>query len=310
MNRQLTNTVMMIRPVKFNYNAETAIDNKYQSKKTTLTLEEISEKATCEFNSFIRLLNAYDINVIELFDIEKNNTPDSIFPNNWISTHVEGLIHLYPMCASNRRVERRSDIIDFLKKNYLVQKVINQAEFNEGNNMFLEGTGSMVLDRENKIAYACISKRTSEILFNSWCQSMNYVPIAFCAKDGGQDIYHTNVVMSVCEDFVVICLDAIVNDSDKKKLLSSFKQTNKEVIPISIKQMNSFLGNVLQLINNKKESFLVMSSSAFNALDLKQKETIVKKTKILHSSLQTIEYFGGGSARCMLAEVFLSPRII
>ncbi|MBJ04828.1 MAG: amidinotransferase [Flavobacteriales bacterium] len=299
----------MIRPVKFNYNAETALDNKYQSKITSLSPKVISHQATHEFDNFVTLLKSNNINVLQFSDIEENNTPDSIFPNNWISTHFNGIIHLYPMYASSRRLERRNDIIISLQNQFTVNHLIDDTCNCEHQNIFLEGTGSMVLDRENKIAYACISKRTNLGLFNSWCKEMNYSPVAFYAKDKGQDIYHTNVVMSVCEDFVVICLDAIINPADKAKVKSVIKKTNKKIINISIEQMNNFLGNVIQLINNRNQRFLVMSTSAFNSLKTDQKKIILEKNKILHSSLQTIEYFGGGSARCMIAEIFLKPLI-
>ena len=309
-NEQLANTVLMIRPSSFRYNSETASDNKYQNQDTELSAQDISKKAQYEFDTFLTLLQSHGIKVIDFTDNDKAPNPDSIFPNNWISTHRDGTIFIYPMFALNRRLERRVDIIDFLKNHFVVKKVINNSENHELSNVFLEGTGSVVLDRVHRIAYACLSQRTDKALFHIWCKTMNFEPVSFIARDGVQDIYHTNVLMSVCDSMVFICLDAIVCNSDKEMLLEFFERTNKEVIQISLKQMNNFLGNVIELQNSKNESFLVMSTSAFNSLSSSQRTVVNKKSTIIHSSLSTIEYFGGGSARCMLAEIFLPPQLI
>ena len=306
--KQVTSTVLMIRPCNFGYNSETALDNVYQQKDRLFSSKEISQKAQVEFDNFVTLLEKHNINVIRFEDNLMEETPDSLFPNNWISTHADGSIFLYPMFAPNRRLERRQDIITYLKKNFYVSNVFDNAVFSEKNNQFLEGTGSMVLDRENQIAYACISSRTNKKLFLKWCQTMNFQAVFFVAKDNNKAIYHTNVLMSICQDMVFICLDALVDDNDKQELISLFAKTKKEIINITKKQMNGFLGNVLELQNRNNESFLVMSSSAYNVLDDFQKLIINKKSKIIHSSLDTIQYFGGGSARCMIAELFLKPN--
>ena len=307
-NKQVTNTVMMIRPACFGYNSETALDNVYQKKNSKISSSEIAEKALLEFDNFVDILENAGINVIQFEDDLKSITPDSIFPNNWISTHQDGTICLFPMYAENRRIERRKDILSYFENNFKVSSLLDKAEIYEANNKFLEGTGSMVLDRVNKVAYACISKRTNENLFYEWCEKMNFKGITFLSNDSGAPVYHTNVLMSVSENLVFICLDAIINNNKREQVLTSLNDTNKEILEISQYQMQNFLGNVLELKNNKNESFLVMSTTAFESLDNEQINTINKKSQILHSSLNTIEYFGGGSARCMIAEVFLEPN--
>ena len=306
-NKQVTNIVMMIRPACFGYNAQTALDNMYQKNNIEISSSEIAKKALLEFDNFVDVLENAGINVIQFEDDLRSITPDAIFPNNWISTHQDGTICLFPMYAENRRIERRIDILSYFKNNFKVSNLFDKAEVYESNNKFLEGTGSIVLDRIHKVAYACISKRTDENLFYEWCEKMNFRGISFSSNDLGAPVYHTNVVMSVSENLVFICLDAIVNDNKKEQLLSSFNETNKGIVNISQYQMQHFLGNVLELKNNKNESFLVMSTTAFESLDNTQIDIINLKSQILHSSLNTIEYFGGGSARCMIAEVFLEP---
>ncbi len=308
-NKQLTNIIMMIKPCNFGYNRLTALDNVYQnSYNKGLSKLEISKKASLEFDAFSSLLRNAGISVIEFKDSDTEYTPDSIFPNNWISTHSNGTICLYPMFSPNRRSERRQDILDYLENNFNVNNIFNEMLDFEDKHQFLEGTGSMVLDRKNKIAYASISQRTHKELFFKWCKKMNFRAMSFMSKDEKKPIYHTNVFMSICENMVFICLNAL-SDSDKKKaLLDLFKKTKKEVVDISKDQMKNFLGNVLELKNNDNKSFLVMSSSAYSTLNNYQKEIINKKSTILHSPLDTIEYFGGGSARCMIAEIFLEPN--
>jgi hypothetical protein len=305
-NTQVTDTIMMIRPSYFGFNSSTAADNVYQHAYQDDVLEsEISKKAAFEFDTFVNVLKSSGVKVIQFADVHKDNTPDSIFPNNWISTHSDGSIWLYPMLSINRRAERRQDIIDYLINNFYVKQIFNNAISYEANSQFLEGTGSMVLDRENKIAYASLSKRTNELLFHKWCNQMNFKGCSFCATDSEKPIYHTNVLMSICQKMVFICLDAIIDTCEKKELVSLFMETGKEIIDISINQMNKFLGNVLEVKNKNNEPLLVMSTSAFNILTNQQKEVISRHCKITHSALNTIEYFGGGSARCMIAELFL-----
>jgi len=307
MNRpQLTDTIIMVRPCNFRYNIQTASDNVYQKKILNFSDTDVQEKAQVEFDNFVNILRGNLINVIVFEDTLTPHTPDSVFPNNWISTHHNGNIVLYPMFASNRRLERRMDIVNFLKEEFEVKNTIDDMLKFEKNGQYLEGTGSMVLDREHGIVYACLSKRSDLSLLNYWCEKMSFELIFFRAKDGNKDIYHTNVLMSICKDLVFICLDTISDEEEKEQLLTSFQTTNKKVIDISITQMNSFLGNVLELKNSQGESFLIMSTSAFNSLSSEQNLIINQYVKILHSSLNVIEHFGGGSARCMIAEVFLN----
>ena len=307
---QSTNTVLMIRPCNFGFNSLTAIDNTYQNEhKNGLTDLEIAMRAKLEFDELVSVLKKNGVCVVEFDDLGLDSTPDSLFPNNWISTHANGIVYLYPMFSPNRRLERRKDIVDYLNKNFNVHQVFDDAKIHEDNNIFLEGTGSVVLDRENKIAYASISKRTDEGLFIRWCEQMNFRAIYFNAEDSQKPIYHTNVLMSICQHFVIICMDAIVDDRKKEELRTAFSDTNKQIIEITIKQMNSFLGNVLELRSQENESLLVMSSLAFCQLTDSQKKIINTNTKIIHAPLDTIEYFGGGSARCMIAELFLNPKI-
>ena len=307
MSKQITNNILMIRPKKFGYNYETAKNNYYQKNSLGLTVDEVQNRALLEFDMFVDILSQAGVNVIVVEDLKNIKSPDSVFPNNWFSTHANGKVVIYPMYAKNRRSERRKEIFHVLKNkyNFNIKQIVDFVFF-EDNKQYLEGTGSMVLDRENQLAYACLSKRTNKDLFQDWCAKMNFSGYTFLAKDTNV-IYHTNVVMSICQHIVFICLDAVVEERDKKHLLFLFAQSGKKVINISISQMNSFLGNVLELKNQNGESCLIMSTSAYNSLNSSQVEIIDKYSTILHSPLDTIEYFGGGSARCMIAEVFLQP---
>ncbi|MBF25547.1 MAG: amidinotransferase [Flavobacteriales bacterium] len=309
MNNQVTDTILMIKPCNFGYNPLTAKDNAYQNiYKDGLSKDDIAQKAIFEFENFVKVLKKAGIKVVEFPDSSLPYTPDSIFPNNWISTHSNGVVYLYPMLSINRRLERNPDIINYLNNKFSINMIVSDLLSFEDKNHFLEGTGSMVLDRVNRIAYACISKRTNKNLFIKWCDMANFQPISFLACDLHTPIYHTNVMMSICSEMVFICLESIVNKEEKEELLSLFHKTNKEIIDITLNQMNCFLGNVIELQNNLNESYLVMSSSAFKTLTDSQFSIINKKSKILHSPLDTIEYFGGGSARCMIAELFLNPN--
>jgi hypothetical protein len=235
-------------------------------------------------------------------------TPDSIFPNNWISFHNGGYIVLYPMYAVNRRAERKPHILETLNKKFQINATLDFSG-NENTNRFLEGTGSMVLDRQNNIAYACISQRTDLKLFEEWCTKMNFRPCAFHSVDeSGSDIYHTNVMMCVADQYVVICLDSIRDENEKKEVISRIESSEKEIIEIGYEQMNHFAGNMLQVENKDGNKFLVMSSQAFHSLNENQIHKIKTFNPILHSPLYTIEKNGGGSARCMMAEVFLNLK--
>ena len=301
---QTTSHLLMIRPVNFAFNAETAVNNAFQSTKDS----NAQEIALTEFNDFVSLLRQNGIDVTVIDDTKEPHTPDSIFPNNWISFHDNGSIVLYPMYASNRRMERKPHVIEKLKEYFKIERQIDLSAY-ENENVFLEGTGSMVLDRENKIAYACISQRTDIDVLNDFCLHLGFAPHTFMAVDSNAyPIYHTNVMMCVADCYVVICLESIADDSERSETIQVIENTGKKIISISLDQMNHFAGNMLQVENSLGKKFLVMSSQAFRSLTIEQVSKINKYNTILHSSLDTIERNGGGSARCMMAEIFLPVK--
>ncbi len=305
MKSQTTTQIMMIRPAHFGYNAQTAENNSFQTKETDLSVEEIKNKAQEEFDFFVQKLRDKGVEVLVVEDTDDPIKPDAVFPNNWISFHDNGTIITYPMYAPSRRGERREDIVNLIKEKFEVKRLIRLEEY-ESSNQFLEGTGSMILDRVNRLVYACISPRTEAKLLDEFCNWAKYKKVEFHAVDDNDvDIYHTNVMMAIGDRFVVICLDTIKDKSEKKKLLQGFKKTNKEVVEISLEQMNAFAGNMLQVQNSLGKTFLVMSEQAYQSLHTEQVQQIEKHTEILHAPLYTIEKFGGGSARCMMAEIFL-----
>lgn len=304
--KQITKNILMIEPVSFNYNAETALNNYFQKSVTNFSKSQVQKKALEEFNNFVKLLRSKQVNVHVIKDTIHPLTPDSIFPNNWISFHSNGEVLLYPMFANNRRLERRRDIIKKLQNEYLVSEVKSLVHY-EDKSIFLEGTGSMILDRTNKICYASISLRTNKSIVLDFCDQLNYKPVLFNSfqdVDGKRlPIYHTNVMMCVASDFAIVCLDAIDSQDEKNSVINSLITTNKEIIQISESQANKFAANMLQVQGDKK--YLIMSESAFNILSEKQIQKIESYCSILYSDLKTIEKFGGGSARCMMAEIFL-----
>jgi len=292
----------MIQPVQFGFNAETAVNNAFQVAGAD---EAAQEKAASEFGSFVDMLRGQGLDLTVVPDTPEPHTPDSIFPNNWISFHEEGIVCLYPMYAANRRQERKPAVIDAIRKKFLVKKTIDFSYY-ENNDLFLEGTGSMVLDRDHKIAYACLSPRTHQKVLQVFCDQLGYRPMAFHSEDKqGTAIYHTNVMMCVADRYVVICLDSIPKKDEREEVLGCIKQSGKEVIDISIGQMNHFAGNMLQVNNQQNEKLLVMSTQAFESLTEKQVRKLESYNRIVHSELKTIETNGGGSARCMIAEVHL-----
>ncbi len=298
---QTTSHLLMIRPVQFTFNAETATNNAFQSTHDA----NAQALALAEFDNFVTVLRKHDIDVTVINDTPTPHTPDSIFPNNWISFHADGRIVLYPMFASNRRLERKPHVIDELKKHFIIREEVDLTYY-ENDTIFLEGTGSMVLDRERKIAYACISQRTDIDVLNDFCEKLGFTAHTFLAIDSNAfPIYHTNVMMCVADRYVVICLDSITSLTEREKTVSIIKKSGKEIIEISVDQMNHFAGNMLQVENKAGEKFLIMSSQAYNSLTPEQISTLTNYNTILHSSLDTIERNGGGSARCMMAEIFL-----
>jgi hypothetical protein len=307
MNKQSTFTILMIRPVKFGYNEQTATSNAFQNK-IDLKSEEAQANAAKEFDGFVNMLRSNAVNVIVIDDTLSPHTPDSIFPNNWISFHDNGDILLYPMQAENRRLERREDIIRRLEETFRVKQVIDLSNF-EAQNQFLEGTGSMVLDRQNKIAYACLSPRTDAEVLEAFSKQENYKVLLFNSVDAkDQPIYHTNVVMCIGTKFAVICLGSIKDEDEKQQVINTLKESGKEVIDITFDQMNRFAGNMLEIENTSGEKLLVMSQKAYQSLSSEQVATLSNYARLIYANLDTIETLGGGSARCMLAEVHL-PKL-
>jgi len=299
---QHTSHLLMIQPVHFSFNDETAVNNSFQNKSDQA---DVQAKARAEFEQFITVLRAHDIDVTVVEDTPDPHTPDSIFPNNWISFHEDGNICLYPMFAVNRRLERKPSVLDSIQEKFAITHT-NDFTTYEKDALFLEGTGSMVLDRDKKIAYACLSPRTNQIVLDEFCNKMHYKGVSFVSVDAaGAPIYHTNVMMCVADDYVVICLDSIKDKNEQELVKQSILASGKIIIEIDFNQMNRFAGNMLQVHNTKGEKFLVMSSQAYHALLPKQIETIQSFNKIIHSDITTIETNGGGSARCMMAEIFL-----
>ena len=304
---QSADTVLMIEPIAFGFNEQTAVNNYFQVQQEG----NVQEKALQEFHSFVEKLRAKGIDVITIKDTIDPKTPDSIFPNNWVSFHADGKIVLYPMFAENRRLERREDIINQIKEQFDVTEIIDYSKI-ENEDKYLEGTGSMIFDHASKIAYGSVSLRLDEELFRKFCAEFGFTPVVFHSyQTAGEErlpIYHTNVMMCVADKFVVICLDCIDDETERQNVIDSIKNSGKELIEISEDQMQNFAGNMLQVQNKNGEKFLVMSQSAYKSLKPQQVSAIEKYSEIIYSDLETIETNGGGSARCMLAEVFLPKK--
>ena len=303
---QTAKTVLMVEPIAFGYNSQTAENNYFQKEQKET---DIQEKALQEFNNFAAKLREKGINVITVKDTLNPHSPDSIFPNNWVSFHEDGKVALYPMFALNRRVERRSEILERLKnEGFKINTVEDFSPF-ENEEKYLEGTGSMIFDHDYKIAYGSVSLRLDEELFRNFCAKFGFTPIVFHSYQNVGDqrlpIYHTNVMMCVAEQFVVICLDCIDDEMEREKVQEVIKSSNKELIEISEDQLQQFAGNMLQVQNEEGDKFLVMSETAYKSLTKEQVERIENYCGIIYADLNTIETNGGGSARCMLAEVFL-----
>ncbi|WP_395091973.1 citrulline utilization hydrolase CtlX [Vaginella massiliensis] len=307
-SKQYTNTILMVEPVAFYFNDQTAVNNYFQNKPD-VTPDEIQTIALNEFRNMVKSLRSKGVNVITIQDTPTPHTPDSIFPNNWISTHDNGDVVLYPMFAKNRRVERREEeVLSLLEEQgFTVRDIIDYSEAEE-DEIFLEGTGSIILDRENQIAYAAISDRTDEELFIEFCEDLEYTPIHFTANQTVNDqrlpIYHTNVMMCVGDEYAIICLDTIDDKKEKSLVVEMLNQTSKEIIAITEEQMHQFAGNMLQ-VEGLSQKYLVMSKTAFESLTAEQIKKIEQYNPIIAVEIDTIEKLGGGSARCMMAEIFL-----
>ena len=307
---QATNSILMIRPINFGYNEETAGDNHYQNKDSII--KNSNETAQKEFDNMVKNLKQNGISVHVFQDDENDYTPDSIFPNNWVSFHQNGDVGLFPMYAKNRRLERRPEVLEFLEsEGFTISNIVDYSSA-ESKNKFLEGTGSMILDRENRIAYCSISNRSNEDLFIEFCEDFEFNPVIFNSFQSVGDkrlpIYHTNVMMCVATDYVIICLDSIDDKKQRKNVSNFIIESGKKLIEISEKQVESFAGNMLELINENGESILVMSKSAEDSLDENQRNTITNHSRIISCDINTIEVCGGGSTRCMMAEIFLPKK--
>ena len=307
--QQTTNTILMVRPVNFRMNEQTAVNNYYQESIDGVLPETINTKAQKEFDGFVEKLRSIGVNVIVVNDRIETDTPDSIFPNNWVSFHENGDVGLYPMFAKNRRLERREDILETLEaKGFIINNIVDYTSAEE-EHLFLEGTGSVLLDRVNRKAYCALSPRADEDLFIEFCEDFEYTPIIFTSNQtvNGERkaIYHTNVMMCIGETFAVICLSSIDDKKERKNVIKHLKEDGKEIIDITEEQVNNFAGNMLQVKATNDERYLIMSQAAYDSLTDSQVKTIKKHTKVLSSPLETIETCGGGSARCMMAEVFL-----
>jgi hypothetical protein len=297
----------MVRPASFGYNEETAANNVFQTS-VQATQQEVQEKALKEFDAFVAVLRKNNIEVIVVDDTILPRKPDAIFPNNWFCTLDDGTVAVFPMFAPNRRIEKRNDILHSLAAKYDVKDMHDWSE-HEAQNIFLEGTGSMIIDQENKIIYACLSPRTDETLLHRFSNAHEYKVVLFHAQDeNGTDIYHTNVIMHLGEDYAVICLESVRNESERNALSESLIATGHDIIPITLQQVRAYAGNMLQVKNKSNKKFTILSSSAFASLTQQQKQILEAHTQLMPVDITTIETIGGGSVRCMMAEIFLEKK--
>lgn len=310
--KQTSNTVLMVRPANFGFNEETAVSNTFQNK-LCLSEEELKSKVLTEFDNYVAKLRSFDLNVVVIEDTPSPIKPDAIFPNNWISFHEDGSVFMYPMCTPNRRTERRWDVLDTLEQSGFRINQVRKIDQFEATDTFLEGTGSMIFDRIGKQTFACISPRTDKALFESFCREIGYTPVSFYSfNEANVPIYHTNVMMCIASDFAVICTASITDPVEKAHVIQSLTTSGRRIVDITFDQVDHFAGNMLSLHKTTESTdetdyseVLVMSSSAFNSLTPEQLESIKLSAEPVVVDITTIETIGGGSARCMLAEVFL-----
>lgn len=305
--QQITDTIMMVRPASFGYNEETAKNNAFQST-TELSADELQAKAAAEFDAMVAKLRSKGVRIEVIQDTDEPKKPDAIFPNNWISFHEDGTVITYPMYAENRRIERREEVVEQLSESYKVDRRYT-FDYYEEENKFLEGTGSMLFDRANNIVYACLSERTDAMVLEKYAVLMGSQKVAFRSVDrNGQDIYHTNVMMALGEDFVVVCLESIQNPAEREELVATLERTGKEIVDINYDQVEAYAGNMLQVKSEDGTRYLCMSQQAYDSLTAEQVATLEKYTQLLPIDIETIETIGGGSVRCMMAEVFLPKK--
>lgn len=308
MKEQTTHQVLMVRPANFGYNRETALNNRFQAVPEDISPKDVQKLAAIEFDNFVFLLEKSGIEVMVVNDTEDPVKPDAIFPNNWFTTHKDGSLITYPLFAKNRRLERREDVIEKLDQKFRIESRYSFEQYEE-EDQFLEGTGSMVLDREKKIVYACLSERTHISLLDKFCLLKGYDKEVFTATDEkGEKIYHTNVMMMLGTQFAVVCLEAIDDEEEKRSLLQLLNKTGKGVIEITREQMSNFAGNMIELCNKDGDPYIIMSHRARKSLEKGQVKKLNDFATIIAPNIPTIEKFGGGSVRCMVAEIFLKKK--
>jgi len=309
MDTQVTSQLLMVRPANFSSNKETIETNKFQNDITPDSKNNIQAQALSEFDKMVKLLRDHGISVIDIDDIQELENTDAVFPNNWVSFHQDNTVVLYPMMAHSRRAEKRYDILEYLAKyqSFKIDRVIDMSYLEEDNH-FLEGTGSMIFDRVNKTVFACKSSRTSLEALEIFCRDMGYNPIVFEAIIDNYPIYHTNVMMSLGKKTAFLCNESIKDEADSLLIKNYFRDLEKNIIEISPQQMNNFAGNVIEVENTKGVSHIIMSEKAYQALEHKQLDSINSVSNIIAIPLETIERYGGGSARCMVAEIFLEKN--
>jgi len=304
---QVASTILMIRPAAFGYNAETAANNVFQSQ-SQLSANDVQQKAAQEFDAFVETLRKKNIEVIVVQDTAEPIKPDAIFPNNWFCTLQDGTLAVFPMYAPNRRIEKRDDMLQVLTGEYKTRDVEDWSEY-EAESLFLEGTGSMIIDHEHKLIYACLSPRTNKVVLEKFAYAHGYRAITFYAKDeNGIEVYHTNVIMHLGETYAVICLESIMDEIERIAVSQLLTATGHEIIPITLKQVHAYAGNMLQVKNAKGKNFTILSKQANKALTKEQKDILKIHTNLLPIDINTIETIGGGSVRCMMAEIFLEKK--
>ena len=303
----LASTILMVRPAAFGFNEETAANNYFQTNPK-ISKEEIQQKALTEFDNMVQTLRSHNINVLVIEDTKEPAKPDAIFPNNWLSTSPNGIVSVFPMYATNRRIEKRDEILEQIAQKFVIRDVQDWSEY-EAENRFLEGTGSMMIDYDNKMIYACVSERTNLLVLEKYAATNGYQAIVFLATDkNGMPVYHTNVVMTLGEGFCVLCEEAIDEEWELIAVRQLLESTNHTIIAITRDQMHCFAGNMLQVKNNRDEIFLIMSQTAFNSLRKEQKQMLEAYSTLLPVAVPTIEEVEGGSVRCMMAEIFLENK--
>jgi hypothetical protein len=304
---QVTSTILMIRPASFGYNTETAANNVFQSQ-LSLSNDEVQQKVLQEFDGFVETLRKKDIDVIVVQDTPLPVKPDAVFPNNWFCTLQDGTVAVFPMYAPNRRNEKRDDMLKMLTEVYKTRDVEDWSEY-EAEGLFLEGTGSMIIDHPNKLIYACLSPRTNKNVLERFAQAHGYKAVTFYSRDeNGVEVYHTNVIMHIGETYAVICLDSIKEEAERIALSQRLIVTGHEVIPITLAQVHAYAGNMLQVQNKKGKKFTILSKQSFDALTEEQKDILNIHSTLLPIDIATIEIIGGGSVRCMMAEIFLEKK--